>query len=140
MRSSRYDWPEHCPRPASGTTTHRCAKVPPPRGHENLRTRKPAHHHCSTARRAYPINGMKSKTPKKGGRKTHILTRILLTKSEMCGRDSQAPLTLVSPKLETTERKGALRLNCEYGLPSPFVQRYPEPTGERGKGLLCDSA
>jgi hypothetical protein len=46
----------------------------------------------------------------------------------MCERHSQAPPTLASPKLETTdEKEGRSGLIANTGLPSPLVQRYPEP-------------
>jgi hypothetical protein len=101
-RSSCYNWLAHCPCPAIG--------VPNCHLHE---ARKPYAPSIIAARHGEgrcPINENEMKTPqgRKEDAKTHILTKkILLTKKkrEMCERHSQAPPTLASPRVETTERK-----------------------------------
>src|SRR5258708_7098721 len=149
-----YNWLEHCSRPATDTdwhkyasaTTHR-TKAPKCQGAQSAIStrlaRNPApspiearHTHTEDTRL------MGKPTLRKGELKSIYLTRIRLTKKKkrMCEHHSQAPPTLASPKLERGREKGALRLNCEHELPSPLVQRYPEPTRERGKELLCDGA
>ncbi len=117
---------------------HRSAKVPKvpsPRGWPGT-----LHHRGMPRTEGTQLMGKTH--PEEGELKSIYLTRIRLTKKKkrMCEQHSQAPPTLASPKLERGREKGALRLICEHELPSPLVQRYPEPTRERGKELLCDGA